>query len=139
MGLLVHDRSAEGYLFRIRADREFACDSMALDCGIGSTPAQFGETMVKVLEIFSSSHRCSETISVVRDGAELKRRIHRIAAYRPMRQTPVVWSALFSLICLAGGAVVRVRRLLSPETVETFGIVLPLGISKGRDARRESP
>ncbi|MDB6038520.1 MAG: peptidase BlaR1, partial [Verrucomicrobiales bacterium] len=87
---------------RIRADREFACDVMALECVVESTPKQFGETMVKVLEIFSGSRRGLETISVVRNAAELKRRIQMIAAYQPMRQSPLFWSVLLSVICLVG-------------------------------------
>jgi bla regulator protein BlaR1 len=87
---------------RIRADREFACDVMALDCARESTSAQFGETMVKVLETFRVSRRGFETISVVRDAIELKRRIRMIAAYRPSRHRPFFWCALFSVICLAG-------------------------------------
>jgi hypothetical protein len=87
---------------RIRADREFACDAVALDCASESTAVQFGETMVKVLEIFSGSRRGLETISVVRNAAELKRRIEMIAAYQPMRHSPLLWSALLSVFCLVG-------------------------------------
>jgi beta-lactamase regulating signal transducer with metallopeptidase domain len=87
---------------RIRADREFACDAMALEHANESTPIQFGETMVKVLQLFGGSRSGLETISVVRDTAELKNRIQRIATWQPRRSQPLIWCALLGVICLAG-------------------------------------
>ncbi len=87
---------------RIRSDREFACDAMALDYANEFKPVEFGETMVKVLETFSGFQRAAGTIAVVQDRSELKRRIRMIATYRPARRGAVFWATLLIGICVAG-------------------------------------
>ena len=77
--------------YRMRADREIACDSLVLSRTEADEARHYGRTMVHMLERFSQPRRMPTVVGILEDRSVLKRRITMIAQFK---KSPYRWSAL---------------------------------------------
>jgi len=82
---------------RISADRELACDELALSHSEEREWNGYGQTIVKLLEDFEHSNRLPGVIGILEDKRQMQRRIMMIAKFKKMQR----WSVL-ALFLIAG-------------------------------------
>ena len=83
---------------RMRADRELACDALALACAGESERQACGATILRLLEQFTRPVAVPGLVGILEDKHQLRRRIVAIAGFR----RPSRWSALVFAFQLAG-------------------------------------
>ena len=101
---------------RARADRELACDALALSRGSTTDSQIYGETIIKLLEVCSERPRQTGLVGILEDRGQMNRRIARIAGFR----SPTVWAttALVPLLLLGCVGLTEPQRG-SPRTTQT--------------------
>ena len=67
---------------RMRMDRELACDNLALSAMGVEEPAEYGRTIVKLLENFSKPKYTPSLAGILEERSQLKRRITMIAKFK---------------------------------------------------------
>lgn len=67
---------------KMRADRELACDQLALTSILNEEPNEYGKTIVKLLENFSAPTYNPGLAGILEDRSQLKRRITMIAKHK---------------------------------------------------------
>jgi|GEM_PF-3120302 len=77
--------------YRMRTDREIACDSLVLSRTKADEARHYGRTMVHTLERFSQPRRMPTVVGILEDRSVLKRRITMIAQFK---KSPYRWSVL---------------------------------------------
>ncbi|MBI4660876.1 MAG: PD40 domain-containing protein [Verrucomicrobia bacterium] len=82
---------------RMRADRELACDALALSRAGDGEKEAYGETVIKVLESFIRPAPMAGLVGILEDKQQMKRRIGMIAQYK--ESSP--WSTLAPAVLLA--------------------------------------
>jgi beta-lactamase regulating signal transducer with metallopeptidase domain len=85
---------------RLRADRELACDELALLRAGDSAGTAYGETVVKLLENLSRPAAIPGLVGILEDKKQMRRRISMIANFR----RPGRWSALAFILVAAVAA-----------------------------------
>jgi bla regulator protein BlaR1 len=68
---------------RWRADRELACDAMALDAAGPEQNREYGQTILRLLEGFTPRAAVPGLVGILEDKRQLRRRIAMIAEYVP--------------------------------------------------------
>jgi beta-lactamase regulating signal transducer with metallopeptidase domain len=71
---------------RMRADREMACDAMALERGGSSDRAAYGATILKLVSGLNSTRPAPGLVGISERKTNLKRRIRMIASHRKPRR-----------------------------------------------------
>jgi len=103
--------------YRVRADREVACDAHTLSRTNPGESKQYGQTIVHLLERFSQPRRLPTAVGILEDKSQLKRRITMIAQFK---KYPYRWSALaVALLAVLGCVALTDARKPSDETVES--------------------
>jgi bla regulator protein BlaR1 len=88
--------------YRMRQDRELACDDLTLSAMDADESCEYGRTMVRVLERFCQSRRLPILAGVVENKSELERRITMISRFKKQSYR---WSVLgVVLIAVVGCA-----------------------------------
>ncbi|MBL9169784.1 MAG: hypothetical protein JNN07_18740 [Verrucomicrobiales bacterium] len=87
---------------RIRADREAACDDLALECSGATTGEGYGETVVKLLEQIHSRGSVPGGVGILEDRTQMQRRLRMILQYRPHRRWSLFAIALLALVGWVG-------------------------------------
>jgi bla regulator protein BlaR1 len=119
--------------YRMRQDRELACDASALSTmGVGESE-KYGMTIVRLLEKFSQARGLPIMAAVSEDRSNLKRRIAMISQFK---KEPFVWSVLAVTLIVVLGFVTLTnakQRVLVPPTRENLLKVLgePLPYRRG--------
>jgi beta-lactamase regulating signal transducer with metallopeptidase domain/uncharacterized GH25 family protein len=85
---------------RLRADRELACDELALLRAGDDAGTAYGETVVKLLEQLSGSTAVPGLVGILEDKKQMRRRISMIARFRK----PSRWSVLAAILVAAMAA-----------------------------------
>jgi hypothetical protein len=67
---------------RIRADRELACDGLAISIMDADEPPRYGQTIVNLLENFSQVSYVPSVAGILEDKSQIERRIKMIADYK---------------------------------------------------------
>ncbi|MBN1256355.1 MAG: DUF3887 domain-containing protein [Planctomycetes bacterium] len=86
-------------LYRMRSDREMACDELVLSTGKRNQPSEYGATIINLLEKFSCPRRLPGLAGILEEKSLLKRRIAMIMLFRkdaPLRTA----LALFCLVVI---------------------------------------
>lgn len=100
--------------YRWRADRELACDALALEAaGTGATEA-YGKTILRLLRDFTYRSAAPGMVGILEDHRQLTRRIQMIARFKPARRLGLLSAlaaAALSVICLTDAQVTN-----SPKT-----------------------
>ncbi|MDZ7319801.1 MAG: M56 family metallopeptidase, partial [candidate division KSB1 bacterium] len=86
--------------YRMRMDRELACDEMALN-RIGAAQSQaYGQTIISLLETMTTKFWLPVTVSIIESKKDLKRRLAMIVNFK---QQPLIWSIVAIIILIAVG------------------------------------
>jgi beta-lactamase regulating signal transducer with metallopeptidase domain len=121
--------------YRMRQDRELACDASALSTmGIGESE-KYGLTIVRLLEKFSQGRGLPIIAAVSEDKSNLKKRIAMISEFK---KEPYMWSVLaVTLIILLSFVTLTnaTQRVLVPPTRENLLEVLGEPLSYRRGAK----
>jgi hypothetical protein len=86
---------------RWRADRELACDAMALEIAGQEQSVDYGRTILRLLETVARPMSTPGLVGILEDKRQLRRRIDMIASYIPARG----WSRL-AMLLIGGLAVI---------------------------------
>lgn len=89
-------------LGRCRADRELACDALALSRLPENEYKNYGATILKLIEVFPSAPRATGVIGILEGKHQMKRRIEFVARFRNERRMPWCAIALIALLTTAG-------------------------------------
>jgi hypothetical protein len=81
--------------YRMRVDRELACDALALSYARDEENQRYGETIIKLLESFGRSAWSPGLAGAVENKNQLKERIRMIAKYRKTNRGLVLAVGLF--------------------------------------------
>jgi Tol biopolymer transport system component len=102
--------------YRLRADRELACDALVLARTQSGQAKDYGRTIVNLLERFSRSQRLPAMAGILETKAQLKRRITMIARFK---NKSYQWSplAVILIIILACVSLPDAKRTRASETL----------------------
>jgi beta-lactamase regulating signal transducer with metallopeptidase domain len=85
---------------RMRADREMACDRLAISTMGPDEPPEYGRTIVSLLESFSQARYLPSVAGILEDTCQMERRIKMIADYKKTPR-PRWAGAMLLLVALA--------------------------------------
>lgn len=88
---------------RWRADRELACDALALEAVGAGQNREYGQTILRLLENFSHQTAVPGLVGILENKKELQRRIRMIGSYRPGKKLGIFAAAVFiglGVVCL---------------------------------------
>jgi bla regulator protein blaR1 len=89
-------------LHRARVDRELATDELALHFAQLGENRLYGETIIKLLDQFSSSVPLPAVAGILEDQRQMALRIRQIARFGSVRTQPLAAAALLLVLALAG-------------------------------------
>jgi beta-lactamase regulating signal transducer with metallopeptidase domain len=93
---------------RMRADRELACDALALSYLRSKDSGSYGSAPINLLEKFDHSQRLPAVAGILENKPQLKRRLTMIAHFnRPTRKASIFAAAL--LVALATGLLTNAK------------------------------
>ncbi len=72
---------------RMRADRELACDTLAISTLAPHEPPEYGRTIVNLLQSFSQVRYLPSVAGILEDTCQIERRVKMIADYRKTSRT----------------------------------------------------
>jgi beta-lactamase regulating signal transducer with metallopeptidase domain len=81
---------------RMRADRELACDALALSYAKEEENRSYGRTIIKLLEGFGCSAWAPSLAGTVENKNQMKERIEMIASFKKTNRGPAVAIVLFA-------------------------------------------
>ena len=87
---------------RWRAERELACDAMALDAAGEGQNKEYGRTILRLLDNFTRPMAAPGLVGILEDKSQLRRRIGMIASYVPTRGWPRLAMALIGVLAVIG-------------------------------------
>jgi bla regulator protein BlaR1 len=108
---------------RTRADREIACDRLAMSTMEPDEPPQYGRTIVSLLESFSQTRYLPSVAGILEDSTQVERRIRMIANYKKATRTR--WAG--AMLLLATLACIVLTNAYVAKADYTFGIPSNLG------------
>jgi len=88
--------------YRMRADRELACDALVLSTMDADEPKKYGRTIVSLVELFYQNRYLPAMVGIMEDKLQLKRRILMIARFKKISKK---WSLVAVLVIALIGAV----------------------------------
>src|SRR5262249_25150462 len=86
--------------YRMRVDRELACDALALQYSRDEESQQYGRTIIKLLERFGGPTRAPSLAAAVESKNQLKERIQMIAQFKKTNRGLWLAVAMFSGLTL---------------------------------------
>lgn len=81
-------------LYRMRTDRELACDDLVLAAMEEGEESNYGTTIMDLSSGLARLHFIPSMTGIVENRSLLKRRIEMIAQYRPYKNKSFAWAAL---------------------------------------------
>jgi len=88
---------------RMRADREIACDTLAISTMGPDEPPKYGRTIVNLLESFSQVRYLPSVAGILEDTCQMERRIKMIADYKKTSHSR--WAGAILLVVVLACAV----------------------------------
>jgi beta-lactamase regulating signal transducer with metallopeptidase domain len=85
---------------RLRADRELACDALALSCARAGENESYGLTIVKLLEGFGQSGWAPSRAGILENKQQMKERINMIAKFKKSNRGLALALFLFAGLAL---------------------------------------
>jgi beta-lactamase regulating signal transducer with metallopeptidase domain/protocatechuate 3,4-dioxygenase beta subunit len=95
---------------RLRADRELACDALALSVAEPDEYHAYGLTVIKLLENLAPSSRMPGVVGILEDRDQMKRRIRMIGRFRPGTRWSLLSVGLLVILALVGLTDAQTRR-----------------------------
>ncbi len=106
---------------RMRADRELACDELALSFAQANENKSYGQAIIKLLEDFTRPAVLPGLVGILEDKQQMKRRITMIAQFKQMTQ----WSVVASTLLLTLGLVTLTDAESSQDTTKSEAKTAP--------------
>ena len=106
--------------YRLRADRELACDALALSCAQTGENEPYGLTMVKLLEGFGRAAWRPGVAGILEKKQQMKRRISMIAKYHKADR-----GLTLAVVLLTGLALVTLTDAQNGTRLEAPKVVSP--------------
>lgn len=97
---------------RWRADRELACDALALETAGPERHREYGRTILRLLRDFTHRAPVPGMVGILEDHRQLTRRIQMIASFKPAKRLgalSLVIGAALGLVCLTDAQVASKR------------------------------
>jgi beta-lactamase regulating signal transducer with metallopeptidase domain len=88
--------------YRMRSDRELACDALVLSTMDADEPKKYGRTIISLVELFYQNRHLPAMVGIMEDKLQLKRRIRMIARFKKISKK---WSLVAVLVIGLIGAV----------------------------------
>lgn len=85
---------------QMRADRELACDALALSRTEETENKSYGQTIIKLLEHFSHSAAAPSLVGILETKNQMRRRISMIATFKKSNRWPAVAAGVFAALAL---------------------------------------
>ncbi len=101
---------------RMQADRELACDALALSHAKAAENQSYGQTIIKLLESFCRPARSPGLVGILENKNQMKRRISMIAKFKKTNRWPVA-----AIVAFAGLAVITLTDAHSAPGAGTSG------------------
>jgi len=117
---------------RWQAERELACDAMALEAAGEGLNKEYGRTILRLLDDFAQPQASPGLVGMLEDKRHLKRRIGMIASYAPTRRWPGLALALLAVLAVIGltdartGAAISVQAAVHQPAAAPFAIPVAL-------------
>jgi len=89
-------------LARCRADREIACDARVLAALRETPPADYGQTILKLLAFIPAARPAPQLVGILESKDQIKRRLAQIASYQPPARSTWFPILLFYALILTG-------------------------------------
>lgn len=129
---------------RLRADRELACDEIALEHTGDGAPRRYGETILKLLEGLPRPTTGPGIVGILEDNHQMKRRIRMIAGFRPTRRWGALSVAVILVLAIIGLTDAQTSKVTEAESAANEGIPAtnssskPVEIRTGEDPSPET-
>ena len=107
--------------YRMRIDRELACDEMTLNRIGAAQSKSYGQTIISLLEEISAEFRLPVTVGIIETKKDLKRRLTMIANFK---KRPLIWSVVAIVILIAVGGFALTDAQVSSPTKNSPGFQL---------------
>jgi len=101
---------------RMQADRELACDALALSHTKEAENQSYGQTIIKLLESFCRPARSPGMVGILENKNQMKRRINMIAKFKKTNRWPVA-----AIMAFAGLAMITLTDAQSAPGAGTSG------------------
>jgi hypothetical protein len=99
---------------RMRVDREIACDALALRHSGTQQNAQYGETIIRLVEQFSRPAWAPGVVGIVENKNQIKRRIQMIAQSKHLKPWRALAITLFAALGIIGFAEAQTTKETAP-------------------------
>lgn len=86
--------------YRMRVDRELACDALALRYAAHEESQRYGRTIIKLLESFGRPARAPSLAAAVESKNQLKERIQMIAKFKKTNRGLLIAAPIFASLAL---------------------------------------
>jgi beta-lactamase regulating signal transducer with metallopeptidase domain len=83
---------------RWRADRELACDALALEAAGAGQNQEYGRTILRLVDQYTPQAAVPGLVGILEDKRQLQQRIRMIAGFRPGKKFGLLAAALFIVI-----------------------------------------
>ncbi len=120
---------------RMRADRELACDGLAISMMNSDEPPKYGRTIVNLLENFSQVRYLPSVAGILEDTCQIERRIKMIADYKKTSRTR--WAGAMLLVAALACVVLTNAYVAKADFV--FGTPTNLGPTVNSSAQMFAP
>jgi len=120
---------------QMRADREIACDRLAISTMAPHEPPEYGRTIVSLLESFSQTRYLPSVAGILEDTCQVERRIRMIANYKKTSRSRRAGATLL----LAALACVVLTDAYVAKADFVFGVPTNLGPTVNSPSSEESP
>ena len=87
---------------RWRADRELACDALAIEAAGEDASRAYGETILRLLENFTHRAALPGLVGILEDKAQLRDRLKMIAGFRAGGKLGLFTAAALAVLCVIG-------------------------------------
>jgi bla regulator protein BlaR1 len=98
--------------YRMRIDRELACDALVLSKMNVDEPKKYGRAIISLVELFYQNRRLPAMVGIMESKTELKRRVTMIAKFKKMSKK---WSLLAVLVIAFIAAIALTNAISSSE------------------------
>ena len=120
---------------RMRADRELACDGLAISMMDADEPPRYGRTIVNLLENFSQVQYVPSVAGILEDKSQIERRIKMIADYKKTSRSR--WAGAMLLVAVLACVVLTNAYVAKADFV--FGTPTNLGPTVNSSAQMFAP
>jgi len=110
--------------YRMRSDRELACDALVLSTMSADEPKKYGRAIISLVELFYRKRHLPAMVGIMEDKLQLKRRIKMITRFKKISKK---WSLVAVLVIGLIGAVALTNATSSSEDDVDISEDTPMG------------